>query len=191
MNKIKLAKLITTFFYIGNIKYCPGTFGSIAAYIFSTGLMYVIGALLFYTTAPSDVAIMNFFIFGVPIILGVTFVVLFIAGVYFSTIYINQVGREDPKEIVIDEVAGQLLTMILCMPSAIMLFFLFNGSVKQIFLIWYLPSFVLFRLFDILKPWPINVIDRKVKKGLGVMLDDVVAAIFASVTTYVVIFLLI
>ena len=51
--------------------------------------------------------------------------------------------------------------------------------------------FVLFRIFDIFKPWPINYIDSNVKGGLGVMLDDVVAAIFASVMHYALVFIII
>lgn len=65
----------------------------------------------------------------------------------------------DPKEVVIDEVAGQGLALVLCPPSWLGL----------------LLGFVLFRLLDILKPWPISYVDRKIKNALGVMLDDMVA----------------
>jgi phosphatidylglycerophosphatase A len=51
--------------------------------------------------------------------------------------------------------------------------------------------FVLFRLFDIIKPWPINWFDKNIKGGIGIMVDDIVAAIFASVTHYAIIFTLI
>jgi phosphatidylglycerophosphatase A len=50
---------------------------------------------------------------------------------------------------------------------------------------------VLFRLFDIIKPWPINWLDKNIKGGIGIMVDDIVAAIFASVIHYAIIFTLI
>lgn len=71
----------------------------------------------------------------------------------------------DPKQAVIDEVAGQGLTLLLApaLPSQLMVGFLF------------------FRLFDVLKPWPIRWIDRQVHGGLGVMLDDMLAGLFALI----------
>jgi len=64
---------------------------------------------------------------------------------------------------VLDEVAGYFITMILA-PEGWQ---------------WLLFGFVLFRIFDILKPWPISVLDRRVQGGLGIMLDDIVAGMFA------------
>ncbi|MEI6805462.1 MAG: phosphatidylglycerophosphatase A, partial [Myxococcaceae bacterium] len=71
---------------------------------------------------------------------------------------------QDPKEIVIDEVAGQGLALVFCPPGWMAL----------------LLGFILFRLFDILKPWPISYVDRKIKNALGVMLDDMLAGVFAA-----------
>jgi phosphatidylglycerophosphatase A len=70
--------------------------------------------------------------------------------------------------IVIDEVAGQWLTLI----PAIGLFGFHPLPV--------LLAFVLFRLFDILKPWPVSYLDKKIEGGLGVMLDDIAAGIYAG-----------
>ena len=73
--------------------------------------------------------------------------------------------EKDPQIIVIDEVVGQWLTLV----------------IVPIDLLWYCLAFVFFRLFDICKPWPVSVIDRKMKNAFGVMLDDVAAAIYAIV----------
>ena len=74
-------------------------------------------------------------------------------------------GNADAPEIVVDEVAGQWLTLAVVPP--------------ELFL--YLAGFILFRIADIVKPWPASLVDRKMKSGFGVMLDDVVAAVYASV----------
>lgn len=88
-------------------------------------------------------------------------VLAFILGVWVCTKVSNDLGVDDYKGIVWDEVVGYLLTMFLA-PKG---------------LTWIILGFILFRLFDIWKPFPICVIDRKIKSGLGVMLDDVAAAV--------------
>ena len=80
-------------------------------------------------------------------------------------------GRRDDPRIVIDEVAGYVVTMIGVAPS-------FLGVVL---------GFVLFRTFDILKPWPCRTIDRRWHSGAGVVLDDVAAGIYAAAVMHAVI----
>ena len=75
----------------------------------------------------------------------------------------NRIG--DPGFVVIDEIAAQLLVL----------------AATPLDWRWYAAAFALFRLFDIWKPFPINWFDRTVKGGLGIMLDDVVAAIYALI----------
>jgi phosphatidylglycerophosphatase A len=87
-----------------------------------------------------------------------------LAGIWICGIAADKLGEHDFNGIVWDEVAGYLITM-----------WLVPFSWKALLL-----GFVLFRIFDILKPWPISWIDRKVQGGLGIMLDDVVAGIFAG-----------
>ncbi|MSO97311.1 MAG: phosphatidylglycerophosphatase A [Rhodospirillaceae bacterium] len=70
----------------------------------------------------------------------------------------------DPGWIVIDEVVGQWIAL----------------AVVPMSLLWYGAAFALFRVFDILKPWPVNWADRNVGGGLGVMLDDVLAGVYAA-----------
>ena len=95
--------------------------------------------------------------------------VAFIVGVYVSNAWEKHVGTQDDGRIVIDEFAGMWIAMLpLTLPG-------FYTPTNL------LLSFILFRLFDIWKPWPIGLLDKNVKGGLGVMIDDVVAGIFAAV----------
>ena len=98
---------------------------------------------------------------------------LFIAGIFICGHTAARLGVEDPTAVNWDEVAGYLITMA----------FAPRG------LAWMALGFVLFRLFDIVKPWPIRWFDRNLKGGLGIMLDDLVAAIFAGVLLYIAVFI--
>jgi phosphatidylglycerophosphatase A len=91
-------------------------------------------------------------------------ILLFFIGVYASTKYSTALNEKDPRKIVIDEALGQLLV----------LFRMSNA--------WFpvLSCFVLFRIFDIAKPFPIKKIER-LPTGWGIVLDDVVAAVYAGV----------
>ncbi|MCH4293424.1 phosphatidylglycerophosphatase A [Shewanella sp. 3B26] len=90
-------------------------------------------------------------------------VIAVVAGVYICDRASKDMGVHDHGAIVWDEVAGLLITMIAA-PAGI---------------VWLLVGFVLFRFFDILKPWPIRVLDARVHGGLGIMADDVLAGLFA------------
>ncbi len=105
--------------------------------------------------------------YGSQVLISVS-VFLFIIGIWASEAYANHIGQPDPSSVVIDEVAGQLFT--LCFVTVDL---------------WTLAAgFVLFRFFDIAKPWPIYWIDKKVKGGFGIMLDDITAAIFVIPILY-------
>ncbi len=92
---------------------------------------------------------------------------LFLLGVWLCQITTRDLGVHDHEGIVWDEIVGYLITMTAApLESAV-------GW------LWIVVGFVLFRLFDIWKPWPINLLDRHVKGGFGVMIDDVGAAIYA------------
>lgn len=105
---------------------------------------------------------------GLPIYSMLT-VVASVAGIWICGIAADKLGEHDFGGIVWDEVAGYLITM-----------WLVPFSWKALFL-----GFVLFRIFDIIKPWPIKWIDQKVRGGLGIMLDDVLAAVFAGALLWV------
>ena len=88
----------------------------------------------------------------------------FVVGVWAANIYDRKTGGHDASEIVVDEVVGVWLTLAVISPS----------------LLGYSIGFALFRLFDIVKPWPVRWADGKVSGGFGVMLDDVLAAVYAA-----------
>lgn len=97
-----------------------------------------------------------------PLLLAVTLGV-FLLGWWAAGKAESDLGRHDAPEVVIDEVAGYLVTMFLAPPlPGVMLW-----------------GFVFFRLFDILKPWPVGWADRKLPGAFGVMMDDVLAGIYA------------
>jgi phosphatidylglycerophosphatase A len=102
--------------------------------------------------------------------LAVAAVAVLVVGVWAAGACVRDGGVEDPGAVVIDEIAGQWLVLLAVEPS----------------LIGYGIGFVLFRVFDILKPWPVSWADRDVKGGVGVMLDDVLAAAYAGGALYVV-----
>lgn len=89
---------------------------------------------------------------------------LFALGIWAAEEFRRRSGHEDPQAIVVDEVAGQWLALV---PAG-----------DDILL--YAAGFALFRLFDIWKPWPVSWADRDVGGGLGIMLDDMIAGLFAG-----------
>ncbi len=145
---------------IGKIKYAPGTFASLVACLLFFGLINV-----------SNITI-----------------IFFITLIFFlySFVAINNsfdvFNSDDPQEIVIDEVVGQTLPL-LAMPIYEILY--------PLPMIYYLVSvFLLFRLFDIWKPYPISYIDNNIKGALGIMLDDIFAGIFSIITLCLILFFL-
>lgn len=100
---------------------------------------------------------------GGSTLLLIAAVIIFGLGWWASARVVAQDGADDPGWVVIDEVVGQFLTLCLTPPS----------------LISYAVGFALFRLFDIRKPWPVDLADRQIKGGFGIMLDDVAAGIYA------------
>lgn len=88
---------------------------------------------------------------------------VFLLGVAAAGRVVGHMDIEDPSLVVIDEVAGQLLTLL----------------AAPLMWQWYLASFVAFRVFDLAKPWPASWADREVPGGFGAMLDDMIAAAYA------------
>lgn len=105
------------------------------------------------------------------IVLAIINVVLFAAGVWASNRTCEITGLEDPRSIVIDEVSGQLiaLTPLVILPSF---------SIRAVVI-----GFLLFRLLDIFKPYPIRKLER-LHGGLGVMADDTLAGLYAAVLVW-------
>jgi phosphatidylglycerophosphatase A len=137
---------VGTFFGIGRLKPGPGTWASLAA-----ALIWYIGL---DTTHPADWA-------ATTLTLAFAVVVTLI-GIQAGTIVERESGRTDPGFVVIDEVAGQWVTLALAPVDL--------GHA--------LAGFVLFRFFDIVKPWPVRQLE-KLHGGTGIMLDDVAAGVYA------------
>lgn len=95
-------------------------------------------------------------------------VIVFLLGVWAAGVYERRSGAADPAAVVIDEVAGQWLVLLAVPAEAL----------------WYALGFALFRLFDILKPWPVSLAERRFRGGFGVMIDDVVAAGYAALVLW-------
>lgn len=102
--------------------------------------------------------------------LWVATLAVFLAGLWASSRYAKADNRGDPGCVVIDEVVGQWLTLSLIYPDVR----------------YYAIGFIAFRLFDIIKPWPISWLDRNIKGGIGIMVDDVAAGIYAGAFSYVI-----
>jgi phosphatidylglycerophosphatase A len=109
---------------------------------------------------------------GGIVVAGAAIIVLVI-GILSCSDYVRETGIADPSECVIDELAGQLLasSFVAFGPFSLPAFFL---------------SFVLFRLFDIWKPWPVYLAETKLHGGLAVMMDDIVAGLMAGVLSFIV-----
>lgn len=103
--------------------------------------------------------------YGGPMALAVATVIVFAVGCWAGGVYEQAGGGKDPGMVVIDEVAGQWLVLI----------------VAPLDLWYYLAGFLLFRLCDITKPWPANWAERRFTGGLGIMMDDIMAALYGVV----------
>ena len=189
----KIAEIISTVFFIGKIKYASGTFGSLPAFAICYIIMHFTlnNKILFPF---SDYSAEERQFLTLFIIEFLASIILFFIGTYFTSIYIKDLAEKDPKEVVIDEVVGQMLTIIFCSFSVILTYsttlpLKFDAFYIYILFLFILP-FVLFRIFDICKPWPINWLDANIKGALGIMIDDVAAALFAIVSHYAIIFIL-
>jgi len=149
----KLNILLLTMFGLGNSKYAPGTVAS-----FVTCLIYI-----------------YFYIHQVNILILLFVVIfIFIFSVYSIEIFQSSFKKIDAKEIVIDEFIGQSI-------PALTIYNLVEKNNLNHLIFFTFISFILFRFFDILKPYPINKIDKLMKYGLGVVLDDILAGVYTAV----------
>ena len=148
----KINIMFLSMFAIGQSKYAPGTVAS-----FITSLIFIF--------------LFNFQINILFLIISVC--LIFIYSVYAIDLFENLFSEIDSREIVIDEFIGQAI------PILTIYGFLERQDIGY-FIIYSFISFILFRFFDIIKPYPINIIDRNMKNGFGVVLDDVVAGIYSS-----------
>ena len=96
------------------------------------------------------------------------FLVIFFLSLYFINIYQNKNKKKDPSEIIIDEFLGVFL-----------IFFFLDYYENLNIMIILVLGFIFFRFFDIVKPFPINLIDQNIKNSFGVIMDDIIAGIYS------------
>ncbi len=148
--------LFVTCFGIGSFRFAPGTITSLITTVFLYSLFHIVN--LSYNT--------------ILIIL----LIVFIYSFYAVSEYVKYNENKDPKEVVVDEFIGQSIPIYLYEIS--------HGTTKdsQEAVLFYLYIFILFRYFDIKKPFPVSFFDKKFKNSFGVIMDDVVAGLYVVLT---------
>ena len=148
--------LLVTMFGLGKIKFMPGTFGSLATTI-----------ILFYLFHSLNIS-------SNTILIG--WIIIFIYSFYAVSIHTKDSKNKDPGEIIIDEFLGQSIPIYLYEIS--------HGTTKEggEAIIYYTLFFILFRYFDIMKPFPVSFFDKNFKNSFGVIMDDVCAGLYVVLT---------
>ena len=148
--------LFVTCFGIGSFRYAPGTIASLITTVFLFSLFHIINL-------SSNIIL-------------IILLLIFIYSFYAVSNYIKDNDNKDPKEVVVDEFIGQSIPIYLYEVS--------HGTIKdpQEAILFYLYIFILFRYFDIKKPFPVNFFDKKFKNSFGVIFDDVIAGLYVVLT---------
>ena len=148
--------LFVTCFGIGSFRFAPGTFASLVTTVFLFSLFHILN-------------LSSYIIFFI-------LTLVFIYSFYAVSNYIKDNENKDPKEVVVDEFIGQSIPIYLYEIS--------HGTIKdpKEAILFYLYIFILFRYFDIKKPFPVNFFDKKFKNSFGVIFDDVVAGLYVVLT---------
>ena len=150
INKINF--LFVTLFGIGKIKIIPGTFASLATTLFLFFLFHILKIS--------------------PNIILISLIIIFFISLHAVNIFIKDLQSKDPKEVVIDEFIGQSIPLCLYevahnVPKE-------TGEILKFYFI----MFILFRIFDITKPFPVSYYEKNFKNSLGVIMDDVCAGLY-------------
>ena len=159
MKKINI--LLSTFFGYGYLTKIPGTVTSAVTVIF----IYVAYEILEYTDLKFSITF---------------FILLFFYSFYAVKDSETEFEKKDPRQIVIDEVLGQAMPLILL---------LYLNQINQIgtpIEIYYILSFVIFRFFDILKPFPVSYFDKKHKNYFGIIMDDIMAGLYSMILIFLI-----
>ena len=151
--------LFVTFFGIGTIRFAPGTITSLITTVLLFSLFHILNI-------SNNIILLFLFL-------------IFLYSFYAVAEYIKENENKDPKEVVIDEVIGQSIP--------IYLFEIVHGSEKDLHeaILFYIYIFVLFRFFDIKKPFPVNIFDKNYKNSFGVIIDDIIAGLYVVLTLIV------
>lgn len=191
MKKLSKEAVISTFFGIGKFPIMPGTLASFVATI--------LVALLFYQPHFVSIEGIEYFEMGAVVIspnyivyvLILLSALLYAIGVWASDKYAKAIDKEDPRAVVIDEVAGIFTTtsLIAIVYSILLIAYEKEFILYLIISYWFFPViFILFRIFDIFKPWHIGRADENFGGGFGIMFDDQVAALYSAITFYIIFF---
>ena len=148
----KINTLFVTMFGLGRIPKIPGTFGSFATVI----LLYIFFHILDLSS----------------ILISVFLIIIFVFSFKAVALHIKDNTNKDPKEVVIDEFIGQSIPIYMYEIS--------HGTEKSFdeAIIFYAVCFILFRFFDIVKPFPVNFFDKNFKNSFGVIMDDICAGFY-------------
>ena len=150
INKINF--LFVTLFGIGKIKKIPGSFASLTTTLFLFFLFHVLNVS--------------------PNIILFSLIIIFFISLYAVNIFIKDLAHKDPKEVVIDEFIGQSIPICLYEVAHNM-----PKETDQI-LKYYFIMFILFRIFDITKPFPVSYYEKNFQNSFGVIMDDVCAGLY-------------
>ena len=157
----KINVIISTFFGNGYISKIPGTFTSFSTLI----ILYILFEVLQFKN-------LNYIL----ILYSITFFYSFYAVMDSETEFENK----DPRQIVIDEVLGQAMPLILIV-------YLSSKNLINIPIeIYYFLSFILFRFFDIVKPFPVSYFDKQHKNFFGIIMDDIMAGLYTMLIIYLI-----
>jgi phosphatidylglycerophosphatase A len=195
--KPRLALAIATALGVGYIPKAPGTFGSlvgiaVAILTHPVSLIVIIGILFFHGGLGIDVPMFRGH--SAPVLLLVpslvALIIVGLIGVWSSSRAATYVGAKDPQHVVIDEVSGMQLTLILAIVPLGLPTHLLPADEASVFALYsalsllnwkyLLLGFILFRAFDICKPWPIRRLEQ-LPGGWGIMSDDWMAGIYAAI----------
>ena len=153
--------LISTFFGNGYVSKLPGTFTSLSTLI----ILYILFEILEFKN-------LNYILILYSIIFFYSFYAVMDSETEFEI--------KDPKQIVIDEVLGQAIPLIFIV-------YLSSNNLINIYVeIYYLLSFILFRFFDIVKPFPVSYFDKNYKNFFGIIMDDIMAGIYTMMIIYLI-----
>ena len=157
----KINVLISTFFGYGYLTKIPGTITSLVTAFF----IYIAYEYLEYTNLKFSL---------------IFFMLLFFYSFYAVKDAESEFKNKDPRQIVIDEVLGQ------AMPLILLLYLNQNNQLSIQIEIYYLLSFVIFRFFDILKPFPVSYFDKNFKNFFGIIMDDIMAGLYSMLLIYLI-----
>ncbi len=157
----KINKLLSTFFGYGYLTKIPGTITSAVTTIF----IYVAYEILEYKDLKFSI---------------IFFILLFFYSFYAVKDSETEFQNKDPRQIVIDEVLGQ------SMPLILLLYLSQTNQINISIEIYYIVSFIFFRFFDILKPFPVSYFDKYHKNYFGIIMDDIMAGLYTMMLIYLI-----